>query len=158
MLVKYWILTLYSKIKSRSIARGRERHCNFSLFFIIAYKAVPHIINSSKLSGEKPCINEAIHALLMHSYATFSMLVPGHRTAAVKRCVLPGPRTSIVHGNCVRKISVKCGEQNNARNNTKSRKCFQFLCNNSHRTRFFNVLTFARSLGRWQLLMHENHV
>ena len=39
-------------------------------------------------------------------------------------------------------------KQNSARNNAKSSKCFQFLCNNSDRTWFFNVLTFARSLGR----------
>ena len=34
---------------------------------------------------EKPCINKAIHALLMHGF----------------------PRTSIVRGNCVRQTSVK---------------------------------------------------
>ena len=31
----------------------------------------------------------------------------GHRFAAVTRCVLPGPRTSIVRGKCVRETSVK---------------------------------------------------
>ena len=35
-----------------------------------------------------------------------------------------------------------------ARNNAKCSKCFQFLCNHSDRTWFFNALTFARSLGR----------
>ena len=45
--------------------------------------------------------------LLMHGYATFNMTVPGHRIAAVTRCVLPGPRTCIVSGNCVRETSVK---------------------------------------------------
>ena len=34
-------------------------------------------INSHALTGEKPCINKAIHALLMHDYVTFNMLVPG---------------------------------------------------------------------------------
>ena len=60
-------------------------------------------------------------------------------------------------------------KQNSARNNAK---CFQFLCNNSDRTWFFNALTFARSLercwkprpsasvfntshGTWRMLMHE---
>ena len=62
-----------------------------------------HVINSPALTGEKLCINKAIHALLMHGYATFKMNVP----AAVTRCVLPGPRTSIVRGNCVRETSVK---------------------------------------------------
>ena len=60
-----------------------------------------HDINSRALTGEKLCINKAIHALLMHGcYATF-------RFAAVTRCVLPGPRTSIVSGNYVRETSVK---------------------------------------------------
>ena len=45
----------------------------FAFLQIIAYKAVPHVINSRTL---KPCINEATHALLMHGYATFNMLVP----------------------------------------------------------------------------------
>ena len=38
---------------------------------------VPHVINSCALTGEKPCINKAIHALLMQGYATFNMIVPG---------------------------------------------------------------------------------
>ena len=43
----------------------------------------------------------------MHGYATFNMLIPGHRIAAITRCVLPGPRTSIVGGNRVCATSVK---------------------------------------------------
>ena len=68
---------------------------------------MPHVINSRALTSEKPCINKAIHALLMHGYATFNMILPGHRIAAVMRCVLPCPRTSIVCGNSVRATSVK---------------------------------------------------
>ena len=49
----------------------------------------------------------AIHALLMHGYATFNMPVPVHRIAAVTRFIVHGPRTSIVCGNCVRETSVK---------------------------------------------------
>ena len=30
------------------------------------------VINNRALTGEKPCINKAIHALLMHGYATFN--------------------------------------------------------------------------------------
>ena len=68
-----------------------------------------HVINSRALTGEMPCINKdkAIHALLMHGYATFNMLIAGHRIAAVTSCVLPCPRTSIVRGNSVRATSVK---------------------------------------------------
>ena len=66
-----------------------------------------HVINSRALTGEKPCINKAIHALLMHGYATFNIVYQGHRIAAVTRSVLPGPRTSIVRGNCDRETSVK---------------------------------------------------
>ena len=46
-------------------------------FVIIAYKAVSYIINSRALTGKKPCINKAIHALLMHGYAAFNMILPG---------------------------------------------------------------------------------
>ena len=41
------------------------------------------------------------------STKTFNMIVPGPQIAAVTRCVLPGPRMSIVPGNCVRETSVK---------------------------------------------------
>ena len=34
-------------------------------------------MKSRALTGEKPCINKEIHALLMHGYATFNMLIPG---------------------------------------------------------------------------------
>ena len=51
--------------------------CLSWLKLIIAQKAVSHVINSRALTGEKPCINKTIHALLMHSYATLSMIVPG---------------------------------------------------------------------------------
>ena len=66
-----------------------------------------HVISSHALTGEKPCINKAIHAPLMHGYATFNMMVPGHRFAAVRKSVLSGPRTSIVRGNYVRETAVK---------------------------------------------------
>ena len=68
---------------------------------------MPHVINSRALTGEKPCINKAIHALLMHGYATLNMIVPGQQIFAVTIYVLPGPRTSIVRGHCVRETSVK---------------------------------------------------
>ena len=35
------------------------------------------------------------------------MIVTGHRFAAVTGCVLPGPRTSTVHGNCIHETEVK---------------------------------------------------
>ena len=132
-----------------------------------------HVLNIRALTCEKPCINKAIHALLMHGYVTFNMIgYRGHRFAAVTRCVLPGPRTSIVHRNCVREKINEKAKQNSARNNAKCSKCFQFLCNNSDRTWFFNALTFGRSLGRcwkprppasvfstshgtWRMLMNE---
>ena len=66
-----------------------------------------HVINSRALTGEKPCINKAIHALLMHGYATFNMLVPGPLNCCRHEIVLPCPRTSIVRGNSVCATSVK---------------------------------------------------
>ena len=60
-----------------------------------------HVINNRALTGEKPCINKAIHALLMQ------LSISGHIIAAITRCALPYPRTSIVRGNSVRATSVK---------------------------------------------------
>ena len=105
-----------------------------------------HVINSRALTGEKPCINKAIHALLMHGYATFNMIVPGPQICCRETCTA-GPRTSIIRGNYVHETSVKRRNkivQDITRNVTN---VFSFLCNNSGRTWFFNALTFARSLG-----------
>ena len=131
-----------------------------------------HIINSHALTGKKLCINKAIHALLMHGYATFSMSLPGPQiccryeicTAQLGNEHSPWKLRSHDIGEKVK--------QNSAKNNAKYSKCFQFLCNNSNQTWFFNALTFARSLGRcwkprplasvfntshriWRMLMHE---
>ena len=59
------------------------------------------------LPGEKPCINKAIHAPLMHGYRTFHMIVPGPQICCRTRCALPGPGMSIARGNNVRDTSVK---------------------------------------------------
>ena len=107
-----------------------------------------HVINSRALTGEKPCINKAIHALLMHGYATFNMHLPGPQNCC--RHKLCSARSQNEHSPWKlrsRDISEKA-KQNSARNNAKCSKCFQFLCNNSDRTWFFNALTFARSFGR----------
>ena len=68
---------------------------------------MPHVINSRALTGEKPGINKAIHALLMHGYATFNMTVQGPQLCCRMRCALAGPRTSIVCGNYIRETLVK---------------------------------------------------
>ena len=43
----------------------------------LLHKKQSQVINSRALTSKKPCINKAIHALLMHSYATFNMPLPG---------------------------------------------------------------------------------
>ena len=95
----------------------------------------------------------------------------GHRIAAIMRCVLPCPRTSIVCGNSVHATGEKA-KHNRARNNAKSSKCFQFLCNNSDRNMVFQCINicqvpwevlktrplasvFNTYHGTWQMLMHE---
>ena len=78
-----------------------------------------HVINSRALTGEKPCIKKAIHALLMHGYGSSICSYRGHIIAAVTRCVLPCPRTIIVRGNSVRATSVKV-KQNSARKKTRN--------------------------------------
>ena len=109
---------------------------------------MPHVINSRALTGEKPCINKAIHALLMHGYATFNMIVPGPQICCRYEMCTARPKKE---HSPLKLLSRDIGEkakQNSARTNAKYSKCFQFLCNNSDRTWFFNALTFARSLGR----------
>ena len=114
---------------------------------IIASKAVSRVINSRALTGEKPCIYKAIHVLLMHGYATFNMLVPGPQY-----CCRQEMCTALsLNEHSPRDIREKA-KQNSARSKAKCSKCFQFLCNNSDQTWFFNALTFARSIGRcWKL-------
>ena len=107
-----------------------------------------HVINSRALTGEKPSIYKAIHALLKHGYADFKMIVRDHRFASVTRCVLPGPRKSIVRESCVREISVKRRNKIMQKITRNVANVFSFLCNNSDRTCFLNALTFDRSLGR----------
>ena len=54
------------------------------------------------------CINKAIHALLMHGYATYNMIVPGPQICCrYEIFVLPGLIASIISGNYVRETSVK---------------------------------------------------
>ena len=70
----------------------------------------------------------------MHGYAIFNMIVPGPLTC----CRYEDDPWEL----CSRDIGEKA-KQNSARNKAKCSKCFQFLCNNSGRTWFFNALTFA---------------
>ena len=78
-----------------------------------------NVNNSRALTGEKPCINNAFHALLMHGYATFNILVP------VKR------RNKIVQ-EITRNVA----------------NVFNFYAIIAIEHGFFNALTFAKSLGR----------
>ena len=131
-----------------------------------------HVINSHALTGEKPYINKAIHALLMHGYATFNMIVPGPQICCRYEIVLFGPRTSIVRANCVRETSVERRNKIEQEITRNVANVFRFLCNNNDRTWFFNALAFARFLGRcrkprppasvfntslgtWRILMHD---
>ena len=133
-----------------------------------------HVINSHALTVEKPCINnlKVIHALLMHGYASFNMLVPGSQICCLYEMCTARPKNEHSPWKLrLRDIGEKA-KQNSVRNNAKCSKCFQILCNNSDRTRFSNALTFARSLGRcwkprplvsvfntshgtWRMLMHK---
>ena len=103
-----------------------------------------YVINSLALTDEKPCINKAIHALRNFQYDRTGAT----DFAAVTRCVLPSPRTSIVCGNYIRETSVKRRNKIVQEITRNVANVFSFLCNNSDRTCFFNALTFASSLGR----------
>ena len=131
-----------------------------------------HVINSRALTGEKPCINKAIHALLMHGYATFNMLVLGPQNRCRHDMCIACPRTSKVRGNYVRETSVKRWNKIVQEITRNVAKVFSFYAIIVIEHVFFNALTFARSLGRcwkprpsasvfdtshgtWRMLMHE---
>ena len=126
-----------------------------------------HVINSRSLTGEKLCINKA-----MHGYATFNMFVPGPQICCRYEMCTARPLTEHSPWKLRSRDIGETAKQNSARNNAKCSKCFVFLCNNSDRIWFFNAITFVRSLGRywkprppasvfntshgtWRMLMHE---
>ena len=111
---------------------------------IIAWKAVPHVINSRALTGEKPCINKAIHALLMHGYATFNMIVPRPQNCCRYAVCTVQPQNEHSQWKLRSPDIGEKAKQNSARNNAKCSKCFQFLCNNSDRTWFFQCVNIRQ--------------
>ena len=85
-----------------------------------------HVINSYALWDEKPCINKAIHELLMHGYATFNMPIPWPQNRCRHEMCSARPQNKHSLWKLrSRDISEKV-KQNSARNNAKCRKCFQF--------------------------------
>ena len=57
-----------------------KQNCNRGIVLGNISRHDSYCIKSSvarALTGEKPCINKAIQALLMLGYATFNMIVPG---------------------------------------------------------------------------------
>ena len=83
-----------------------------------------HVINSRALTGEKPCINKAIHALLMHGYATFNMILPGPEICCRYEMCTARPKNEHSQWKlCSRDIGEKA-KQNSARNNAKMYQMF----------------------------------
>ena len=71
-------MELFICLANCRFSSGVSLHSYFSSKLLLLHKkTVSHVINSRALTYEKPCINKAIHALLMHGYATFNMIVPG---------------------------------------------------------------------------------
>ena len=48
-------------------------HFHRYIYILLHKKTVSHVINSRALIGEKPCINKAIHVLLMHTATQLSI-------------------------------------------------------------------------------------
>ena len=112
-----------------------------------------HIINSRALTGEKLCIKKAIHALLMHGYATFNMLIPGPQNCCRYEMCTARPQNELSQWKlCSRDISEKA-KQYSARNNAKCSKHFQFLCNNSDQKWFFQCINIRQV--PWEVLKTE---
>ena len=95
-----------------------------------------HIVNNRALMGEKPCVNKAIHALLMHGYATFNIVVPGPKICCRYEMCTARPYNEHSPWKLRSRDIGEKAKQNRARNNAKYNKCFQFLCNKSDRTWF----------------------
>ena len=126
-----------------------------------------HVINSRALTGEKPCINKAIHALLMLGYATFNMIVPGPQICC--RYEMSGPRTSIVRRNYVRETSVKRRNKivQEITRNVANVFSFYAIIAIEHGFQCINIRQVPRevlktaasifntSFGTWRMLMHE---
>ena len=66
-----------------------------------------HVINSHASTSEKPCIHKAIHALLMHGYATVNMVVLGPQILLPLRDVYFLAPEGAQSGNFVRETLVK---------------------------------------------------
>ena len=47
------------------------------LTYIIALKSMSHAINSHVLTDKNPCINQAIHVLLMHGFCALHIRILG---------------------------------------------------------------------------------
>ena len=76
------------------------------------------------------------------------LLYRGHIIVAVTRCVVPGPRTSIVRGNHVRETSVKRRNKLVQEIMRNVANVFSFYAIITIEHVFFNALTFARFLVR----------
>ena len=111
---------------------------------------MPHVINSRALTGKKPCINKGIHALLMHGYATFNMFIPGPQNCCRNEMCNARPWNEHSPWKSRSRDIGEKGKQNNAINNAKCSKCFQFLCNNSDRTCFFQCINIRQV--PWEVL------
>ena len=93
----------------------------------------------------------------------------GQRFAAVTRCVLPGPRTSLVRGNCVRETSVKRQNKIEITRNVANVFSFYAIIAIEHGFQCINIRQVPREvlkpqppasvfntfLGIWRMLMHE---
>ena len=118
-----------------------------------------HAINSRVLTGTNPCINKAIHVLLMHSFAVLQISIPGASqklTSSSVTCTVAitlsfALEAAFSKRSQVRRFSVIIG--------TGKKKLFEtispnissekmFLCNNSDRTCFSDIVTSAGPLGR----------
>ena len=131
-----------------------------------------HVINSRALTGKKPCINKAIHMLLMHRYPTFNMLLQGPQNCCPQEMCTALPQNEHSPWKQRSRDIGEKAKQNSARNHVKSSIFFNFYAIIVIEHDFLNALTFARSLGRcwksrppasvfntshrnWQMLMHE---
>ena len=139
-----------------------------------------HAVYSHVLTGTNPCINKAIHMLLMHGFAVLRISIPRPSQKLTSSSVMCTVAMTLVFaleaifktfaGNVLFRAIIGTGKKKlfeAISPNFSSKKMYS--CNNTDQTCFSDTLTSARppwkvsgfstSLGAQQMLMHKkNHV
>ena len=104
-------------------------------------------------TGINPCINKAIHMLLMHRFGTLVKLILGHYSLRQLICLLllymAWPWNMNIDENGQSPVGCETVTKYSAILFVNLGEYMLTLCNNTDQTLFFNALTFTRFLVRF---------